>query len=81
LSIESALKKNDVWISASIRMAFLFPILAFIFLGSQVDGSNNGIGGAAVGLVVGILAGGFLSGLLMLLREINYTLTLISERT
>lgn len=81
MSIESALKKNDVWISASIRMAFLFPILAFIFLGSQVDGSNNGIGGAAVGLVVGILAGGFLSGLLMLLREINYTLTLISERT
>ena len=62
-------------------MAFLFPILAFIFLGSQVDGSNNGIGGAAVGLVVGILAGGFLFGLLMLLREINYTLTLISERT
>ncbi|MDG2029964.1 MAG: hypothetical protein P8J45_03050 [Phycisphaerales bacterium] len=81
MSIESALKKNDVWISASIRMAFLFPILAFIFLGSQVDGSNNGIGGAAVGLVVGILAGGFLFGLLMLLREINYTLTLISERT
>ena len=81
MSIESALKKNDVWISASIRMAFLFPILAFIFLGSQVDGSNNGIGGAAVGLVVGILAGGFLPGLLMLLREINYTLTLISERT
>ena len=81
MSIESALKKNDVWISASIRMAFLFPILAFIFLGSQVDGSNNGIGGAAVGLVVGILAGGFLFGLLMLLREINYTLSLISERT
>ncbi len=69
MSIESAMSQNRVRMSILIRMAFLFPILPFIYLGAEAG--NNGPVGAAVGLIVGGLAGGFCCGLLVMLRGIH----------
>jgi hypothetical protein len=76
MSIESKLGQNRVRMSILIRMAFLFPILPFLYLGAE--GGNRGAVGAAIGLVVGILAGGFCCGLLVMLRGINDQLVRIA---
>ena len=76
MSIESKLGQNRVRMSILIRMAFLFPIFPFIYLGAE--GGNRGAVGAAIGLVVGVLAGGFCCGLLVMLRGINDQLVRIA---
>lgn len=76
MSIESKLGQNRVRMSILTRMAFLFPIFPFLYLGTEAG--NRGAVGAAIGLVVGILAGGFCCGLLVMLRGINDQLVRIA---
>ena len=78
MSIESKLGQNRVRMSILVRMAFLFPVLPFIYLGSEAG--NKGAVGAAVGLVVGVLAGGFCCGLLVILRGIHDQLSRIATK-
>ena len=78
MSIESSLSQIRVRMSIFNRMAFIFPILPFIYLGSEAG--NKGPVGAAVGLVVGVLAGGFCCGLLVVLRGIHEQLSRIATQ-
>ena len=78
MSIESKLGQNRVRMSILTRMAFLFPIFPFLYLGAEAG--NRGAVGAAIGLVVGTLAGGFCCGLLVMLRGINDQLVRIAAK-